>query len=98
MIFGYSLPLALGVFFVIWWIVLFAVLPFGVKTQAEAGDVVSGSASSAPQNPRLLRKAGITTLLAVLVFALFIAITRSGFSIRDIPLPGFDQTMPAQTE
>ena len=90
MIFGYSIPLALGVFFVIWWVVLFAVLPFGVKTQAEAGEVVSGTASSAPVNPWLLRKAAVTTVIALLLFALFIAVSGSGFSIRDIPLPGCD--------
>ena len=90
MIFGYSIPMALAIYFLIWWIVLFAVLPFGVKTQAESGETVSGSDSSAPANPMLYRKAAITTIVATIIFALFVAVTRSGLSITDIPLPGFD--------
>ena len=43
-------PTAMGiaVYFTMWWIVLFAVLPFGVKSQAESGDVVKGSEPGAP--------------------------------------------------
>ena len=32
-----SVPLSIAVYFTMWWIVLFAVLPFGVKAQHEAG-------------------------------------------------------------
>ena len=32
--------LAIGIYIFIWWITLFAVLPFGVRTQQEAGEVV----------------------------------------------------------
>jgi predicted secreted protein len=68
-----SIPLSIGVFFVIWWTVLFAVLPLGVRTQAEDGEVVRGTPESAPTRPRLLRTAIITTLLAIVVFALVYA-------------------------
>ena len=91
MIFGYSITSALAIFFVIWWIVLLAVLPFGVKTQDEAGEVTAGTTSSAPAKPRLVRQAAITTIVAAIVFALFVAVTNSGLSIRDIPLPGYDR-------
>jgi predicted secreted protein len=30
---------AFAVFFVVWWLVLFAVLPFGVRTQEESSDI-----------------------------------------------------------
>ena len=63
-------PLGLALFFVIWWVVLFAVLPIGVRTQGEDGSVVPGTPSSAPTQPRLLRVAGITTVVAGLVFGL----------------------------
>ena len=36
----------LAVYFVIWWTVLFAVLPFGVRSQAEAGSVSGASTTS----------------------------------------------------
>ena len=50
----------IAVYFVVWWIVLFAVLPWGMRTQEEEGEVVLGTDRSAPANPRLLRKAIIT--------------------------------------
>jgi predicted secreted protein len=48
--------LGLATYFVIWWVVLFAVLPFGVKSQAEAGEVVEGSDPGAPAVPHLKQK------------------------------------------
>ncbi|HWT31144.1 MAG TPA: DUF1467 family protein, partial [Propylenella sp.] len=32
-----------AIFFVIWWVVLFAVLPFGVRSQHEMNDVTLGT-------------------------------------------------------
>ncbi len=60
----------LAVYFVIWWTVLFAVLPFGVRSQAEAGEVTRGSDPGAPAAPRMLKVALITSVIAGLVFAL----------------------------
>jgi predicted secreted protein len=59
---------ALAVYFVIWWTVLFAVLPFGVRSQVETGDVVEGTEPGAPSLPGLRRKAVITSLIAAVVF------------------------------
>ena len=47
--------------------VLFAILPFGVRTQAEDGEVVPGTPESAPTHPRLLRVLLLTTLVSGLV-------------------------------
>lgn len=60
----------IALFFVIWWTVLFAVLPFGVKSQAESGAVAEGTEPGAPAAPGLARKALITTLVAAVVFAI----------------------------
>jgi predicted secreted protein len=60
----------LAVYFVIWWTVLFAVLPFGVRSQAEAGEITQGTEPGAPTLPGLLRKALITTVIAAVVFAI----------------------------
>jgi predicted secreted protein len=49
--------------------VLFAVLPFGVRTQGEVGEIVPGTPASAPAAPRMLRTFAITTLIAGAVFA-----------------------------
>jgi predicted secreted protein len=58
-----------AIYFLIWWIVLFAVLPWGVRNQEEAGDVVPGSDPGAPAMHRLWGKLGWTTLIATAVFA-----------------------------
>ena len=62
------LSFAIAIYVVIWWTVLFAILPFGVRTQAEDGEVVPGTAESAPTRPRLLRVLLLTTLVSGLVF------------------------------
>ncbi len=59
-------------FVIIWWMVLFMVLPFGVRTAAEEHvELVPGSAPSAPTRPRLLLKFGVTTGISVVLFAVF---------------------------
>lgn len=52
---------------IIWWVVLFAVLPWGVRTPGP-DEVQAGHASSAPLNPMLWRKALITTLIAAVIW------------------------------
>ena len=55
-------------YIIIWWMVLFAVLPFGIRP-TEKGDI--GHAAGAPANPRLWLKAGITTLVAAAIWVGF---------------------------
>ena len=64
-----SLISAFAIYFIIWWLVLFAVLPIGVRSQSEEGDVILGTEHGAPVRPMLLRKAIITTIVAAIVFA-----------------------------
>jgi predicted secreted protein len=62
----------LAIYIVIWWISFVAVLPMGVRSQAEAGDIVAGTDPGAPVMPRLWRKVGIATVLsAALTLLLF---------------------------
>lgn len=60
----------LAVYFVIWWTVLFAVLPFGVRSQSDDGEVAKGTDPGAPVLPGMMRKAAITSVVAALIFAL----------------------------
>jgi predicted secreted protein len=69
-----SLSFALAIYSIIWWIVLFAMLPIGVRTQEEEGEVTPGTAESAPHRPRLLPKMLATTIIASAVFAVVYAI------------------------
>lgn len=55
------------VFFVIWWIVLFMVLPFGVHIEENPP---KGLATSAPKNPNLKMKFLITTVLTGLIWGI----------------------------
>jgi predicted secreted protein len=72
-----SLTLSIAVYFIIWWTTLFAVLPIGIRTQEEAGDVVPGTPASAPAKVRVLRVLGLNTIVASAVFAIvWLAITR----------------------
>jgi predicted secreted protein len=64
-----GMTFAIAIYFVIWWTTLFAVLPIGVRTQSEAGEIVPGTPASAPVKPRILWIAGVNTLVSALVFA-----------------------------
>lgn len=66
-----SLVTAIAIYFIIWWVVLFTVLPWGVRSQEEGGDVVSGSDPGAPTIPRLRWKLFWTTVVSAVVFAIF---------------------------
>jgi len=43
--------LGTATYFIIWWLLLFAILPFGVQSQHELDDIVPGTAPSAPAPP-----------------------------------------------
>ncbi len=62
-------PLGLAIYFTMWWVVLFAVLPFGVRSQHESGDYAQGTDPGAPVAPRLLIKAAVTTVISAVIFA-----------------------------
>lgn len=59
----------------IWWTVLFAVLPIGTRPQSDA-DAATGW-RGAPERPRLLAKAVATTLVSALIWLACYAVIRS---------------------
>lgn len=65
--FGLRISGGIALYFVIWWTGLFAVLPFGARSQAEAGEVPAGTEPGAPAMPALREKALWTTLLSAVV-------------------------------
>lgn len=80
-----SLIFGIAIFFVVWWIVLFAVLPFGVRTQGEAGETVAGTPPSAPARIRIVRIFFINTAVSVIVFGLvWAAIEFDFFNISEL--------------
>jgi predicted secreted protein len=65
-----ALSTAIAIYFIIWWVTLFAVLPWGIRSQEESGEVLQGSDPGAPVVPRLWSKLIWTTIVASIVFAL----------------------------
>ena len=60
----------LAIYFIIWWLVFFAVLPFGMSQEAEK-TVVPGADPGAPAAPRLGAKALWTTAISAVLTGLF---------------------------
>lgn len=56
------------VYLVIWWTILFAVLPLGVRRVENPG---KGQERGAPERPDLLRKAIITSIVAAVLWIAF---------------------------
>ena len=62
---------AAAIYFIIWWVVLFAVLPFGVRNASEAGETVeAGHDPGAPTEIGMKTKLIWTTLIACVLFAI----------------------------
>ena len=69
-----TLPVAIGTYFIVWWLVLFAILPIGVHTPGEGDELAPGHADSAPMQPHLLRKFLATTVISAVLFAIVYAV------------------------
>ena len=78
-----------AVFFIIWWVVLFATLPFSLRTQAEEGEVTLGTVESAPARPHMLRAVIRTTVVTIVIFGIYwVATHYFGLSFDDVPRIG----------
>ncbi|GGX57604.1 hypothetical protein GCM10011309_03260 [Litorimonas cladophorae] len=69
---------ALVVWLIIWWLVLFVILPIGIRGQAEEGDVVEGSEPGAPHTLDIKRKFKQTTIIASILWVLTCGLIVSG--------------------
>jgi predicted secreted protein len=64
-----------AIYLTIWWTVLFAVLPLGVTTHAEAGiDLGDGGDPGAPVDPKLKKKFITTTWISAVVWIVLWAV------------------------
>ena len=68
--------MAAATFMTIWFVVLFAVLPFGIRSQQEVGELTPGTDPGAPIAPKLLAKFAWTTLISAGVFAAVAALAK----------------------
>lgn len=78
----------IAIYFIVWWVVIFAVLPFGIRSQHEDGAVEDGTEPGAPLRPLLLRKALITTVIAAVIVGVFAWSLETGRLTLDMfPMP-----------
>ena len=73
-----SVSTGIAIYFLIWWVTLFAVLPWGVRNQQEAGEVAPGTDPGAPAIHRVGRKLIWTTVVASTIFAVLYVIYSRG--------------------
>jgi predicted secreted protein len=64
-----AVVMSVALYFVLWWTLLFAVLPWGVRSQHEAQEIAPGSDPGAPVTPLLMRKVFATSVVAGVVLA-----------------------------
>lgn len=70
---------------VLWFLVMFVVLPIGQRSQADAGEVMPGTPAGAPHEPALRRKALLTTVIATLLWAaIALVIFKGGITRADV--------------
>ena len=62
--------LGIAVYFVIWWITLFVVLPFGVHSQQEVHEIAPGTDPGAPARVHLGKKLLANALVALVVWGI----------------------------
>lgn len=91
-----SFIFGVAIYGIIWFLTLFMVLPFGVQSQHESGEVVPGSEGGAPVRPQIWKKLGINTIVATVFFAItYWLLTSGALTELDIPfLPDFTAVEP----
>ncbi len=72
-----GLPTLLAIYFVVWWVVLFTVLPMGTRSHHEEEQAVPGGGDpGSPSGFSLKRKLWTTTWVAAIVFGLVVIALR----------------------
>ncbi|HMO41809.1 MAG TPA: DUF1467 family protein [Phenylobacterium sp.] len=75
---------SIATYLIIWWVVLFAILPLGTVSHADAGiDPGDGGDPGAPVDPKLKQKFLTTTWVSAIVFVVVWLVIRLGL----IPMP-----------
>ena len=92
-----SIVSAIVLYAVIWFMVLFCVLPVRLKTQGDLGEIEPGTHAGAPANLNMGRKARLTTVIAAVLWVVIAGVIFSGvISVRDFDW--FDRMGPRAGE
>jgi len=70
-----SITGSIVVFILLWWLVLFIILPRNISSQQERGNVVEGTDPGAPASPKITKKLILTTIISLLLFAIIYILT-----------------------
>jgi predicted secreted protein len=76
---AYTISTGFAIYFVLWWVVLFLTLPFGVRSQHEDGAGSPGTDPDAPVATRMGRKLIWTTLLSAVIYGVGMAAYYEGY-------------------
>lgn len=79
-----TISAAAVLFAVIWFMTLFIVLPIGLRTQGDKGEVVPGTHASSPVNAQLGRKVKWVTLITILLWVPLYFVISSGVITVDM--------------
>jgi predicted secreted protein len=84
-----NIMLGFAIYFILWWTVLFAVLPWGVRSHREAGLTPGkGVDHGAPVMPQLVKKVIATTIVSTILFFAGYAMWKAGWvSLDRLPMP-----------
>lgn len=93
-----SIVSAIVLFAVVWFMTLFVVLPIRLETQGDTGETVEGTHAGSPSSSfSMKRKAWITTLCAIPIWAVIAGVVLFGdISVRD--LDWFDRMGSVEAE
>lgn len=93
-----SIVSAIVLFAVVWFMVLFVVLPIRLETQGDVGEKVDGTHAGSPASTfSMRRKARMTTLVSVPIWGILVVIILwGGISVRDLDM--FDRMDASATQ
>ena len=67
------------VYVIIWWVIFFSVLPFGIESNKEIfKDSIEGVDPGAPKNPKMAKKFLITTIITSILFIMIYYLVNTG--------------------
>ena len=91
-----SIVSAIVLFAVIWFMVLFVVLPIRLETQGDRGEIEPGTHAGAPANFDLRKKARLVTMISAVVWVVIAGVIFSGvITVED--LDWFGRMNPAES-
>ena len=78
-----SITGSIVIYVIIWWIVFFSLLPLDVNREKK--EIIRGSDSGAPENPKILKKFIYSTLITSIIFIfIYILVKYEYLNIRNL--------------